>query len=123
MRRPRHGRGPRSPLAGCQPVTERAGGVNRAADRLPAWRRNVPIANEDRLVEPDRLGTTIRLSFPEGPLAWRQRATDSGAGAATSIRGGRRDVPRDPLAPGLLVQRTGSLSLQPAQGRAAGYGM
>jgi hypothetical protein len=27
------------------------------------------------------------------------------------------------LAPGLLVQRTGSLSLQPAQGRAVGYGM
>src|SRR2546430_7850168 len=122
MRRPSRP-GPRSPLAGRQPVTERAGGVNRAADQLPAWRRNVPIANEDRLVEPDRLGTTIKLSFPEGPLAWRQRATASGAGAATSIRGGRRDVPRDPLPLGLLVQRAGSLSLQPAQSRAAGYGM
>src|SRR4029079_14247945 len=43
-------------------------------------------AHEERLVVPDTLGTTIKLSFLLGPLAWRQRATASGAGAATYIR-------------------------------------
>jgi hypothetical protein len=33
----------------------------------PQRRRSVPIAYEDRLVLPDTLGTTIKLSFLEGP--------------------------------------------------------
>src|SRR6266566_7828781 len=51
---------PWAPLATCwSPACHGTrGGVNRAAGQLPAWRRNVPIANEDRLVVPDRLGTT-----------------------------------------------------------------
>src|SRR5690348_2011056 len=49
----------------------------------PRRRRSVPIANEDRLVVPDMLGTTIKLSFLEGPAPWRQRTTASGAGTVT----------------------------------------
>jgi len=50
--------------------------------------RSVPIANENRLVVPDTLGTTIKLTSSaswRGPLAWRQRATASGAGVVTYI--------------------------------------
>jgi hypothetical protein len=44
-------------------------------------RRSVPIANADRLVLPDTLGTTIKLSSSASRrclLAWRQRTTASG---------------------------------------------
>ena len=64
----------------------------------PACCRSVPRANEDRLVVPDTLGMTIKLSFLEGlarlaPTDYSQRA-----GAVTIYRADRRDVPRDPLA-------------------------
>jgi hypothetical protein len=48
---------------------KRIEGVNRASGQLPAWRRSVPIANEDRLVVPDALATTIKsakLGCPGG---------------------------------------------------------
>jgi len=56
-----------------------------SAPRRPRAAPGVPIAYEDRLVVPDTLGTTIKLSFLEGPLAWRQRTTANGAGAVTYI--------------------------------------
>ena len=49
----------------------------------------MPIANENRLVVPDTLGTLIKLTssgFLDGPrLAWRQRTTASGTGAVTHL--------------------------------------
>ena len=53
------------------------------------WRQSVPIANENRLVVPDTLGTTIKLTSSASrrcPLAWRQQTTARGAGAVTYIR-------------------------------------
>ena len=60
-----------------------AGQQARRARRpiLPQQRRSVPIPNEDRLVVPDTLGTTIKLSFLEGPARLAQRTTASGAAA------------------------------------------
>src|SRR5262245_66410077 len=49
----------------------------------------VPTANEDRLAVADILGTTIKLTSSatwRRPLAWRQRATASGAGAVSLYR-------------------------------------
>src|SRR6266487_4006509 len=93
----------------------------------PQRRRSVPIAYEDRLVVPDTLGTTIKLTSSaswRGPLAWRQRTTASGAGCC-HIYIGPAVVTRLEIRwpPGFWVWRTGSLSLQPAEGRAVGYGM
>jgi hypothetical protein len=107
-------------------VSPDARSMKRPASRRPIppqRRRSVPISNEHHLAEPDTLGTTIKLSFLDwrGPLAWRQRTTTSGAGTVTSIYGvGRRDVPGDPLAPGLLVQGPAPCHCsQPRAGRPA----
>jgi hypothetical protein len=48
----------------------------------------VPIANEERLVVPDALATTIKSTSSatrRRPLAWRRRTTVSGVGAVTHI--------------------------------------
>jgi hypothetical protein len=45
------------------------------------WVPSVPIANEESFVEPDTLGTTIKLASLASrryPLAWRQRTLASG---------------------------------------------
>jgi hypothetical protein len=45
------------------------------------WRQSVPIANENRLVVADTLGTTIKLPSSATwrcPFAWRRRAAASG---------------------------------------------
>src|SRR6266550_1943249 len=67
----------------------------------------VPIADEDRLVEPDTLGTTIKLT---SSASWGKPArlaptdySQPGQGASPIYRVGRRDVPRDPLAPGFWL--------------------
>ncbi len=56
-------------------------GRTRSAQRAPVGAAlKVPIADEDRLVEPDTLGTTIKLTSPASwgsPLAWRRRTTAS----------------------------------------------
>jgi hypothetical protein len=61
---------PSQPTGPCHQRPDRA--VNRPRESgdppiPPQRRRSVPIANEDRLVVPDTLGTTIRLSFLERP--------------------------------------------------------
>jgi hypothetical protein len=57
-------------------------GRTRSAQQRASRRRapGVPIANEDRLVVPNTLGTTIKLtsSASWGPLSWRQRTQPAG---------------------------------------------
>jgi len=81
----------------------------------------VPIAYENRLVEPDMLGTTIKLSFLEGPA--RMAPTDysqRGRYCHLYIGADRRDVPRDPLAPGFWFSGPApSRYSQPRSGRSA----
>jgi len=83
-------------------------GRTRSAQRAPVGAAlKVPIADEDRLVEPDTLGSTIKLTSSASwgsPLAWRRRTTASRRRVLSPIyRVGRRDVPRDPLAPGFWL--------------------
>ena len=52
----------------------------------PQRRRPVPIANQDRLVEPDRLGTTIKLSFPEGPARRLRNVNAAGVSQRSQAR-------------------------------------
>jgi hypothetical protein len=103
---------------------ERPAGIVLAPRR---GRRSVPSAYEDRLVVPDTLGTTIKLT---SSASRRARSPDANglqpAGQVPSpiYRTGRRDMPRDPLAPHASgLARTGSVSSQPAEGPSAGYGM
>ena len=66
-------------------------------------RRSVPIGYEDRLVVPDTLGTTIKLTNSASWRADRLAPADYSQRVRCSqpiYRTGRRDVPRDPLAPG-----------------------
>jgi hypothetical protein len=93
--------------------------------RCPARRgryRRVAIANENCLVVPDALGTTIKLTSLATwrcPLAGRRWATASGQVLRPMHRACRRDVPRDLLLPiPESRQRTGSLWLQRAEGLA-----
>ena len=78
-----------------------------AASLQPALQApGVPIANENRLVVADTLGTTIKLTSPascRGPLAWANGLQPAGQVLSPIYRVGRGDVPRDLLAPGLLV--------------------
>jgi len=67
-------------------------GIARSAQHRASPRRlpGVPIANENRLVVPDALATTIKSTSSatrRRPLAWRRRTTASGAGAVTYIWG------------------------------------
>jgi hypothetical protein len=58
--------------------------------RWQPWRQSAPIANGDRLVLPDTLGTTIKLTSLATwrcPLAWPRPATASGTGAVAYIYG------------------------------------
>ncbi len=81
--------------AGTRGAASHLTGCTRPADRdqlssapARAARQVCPIANENRLVVPDTLGTTIKLTSSasrRGPLARRQRTTASGAGAVTYI--------------------------------------
>jgi hypothetical protein len=67
----------------------------------PQRRRSEPIAKEDRLVVPDTLGTTIKLSFLEGPACLAPAdCSQRGEVLSPIYRTDRRDVPRDPLVPG-----------------------
>jgi hypothetical protein len=77
----------------------------------PQRRRSVPIANEDRLVVPDALGTTIKESNQSNKLGYPEDARSHGVGGLQPARqvlwpvyrADRRDVLRDPLSSGLLV--------------------
>ena len=64
----------------------RPGAISSAA-RQPA--PGVPIANEERLVEPDSLGTTIELSFLEGPARLARCPAPEPAAALTRSCGSR----------------------------------
>jgi hypothetical protein len=91
------------------------------------WRQSVPIANENRLVVPDALATTIKSAKLGCPGGARSPGVDGirpagrcwspiyPAGRCWSpiYRACRRDVPRDPLRPSNISgQRTDSFWLQ-----------
>jgi hypothetical protein len=112
-----------SPLNGCslRPPShphKHPAGTASSPRRAPS----VPIANENRLVVPDTLGTTIKSTSSATrtrPLAGRRWATASGQVLRPMYRACRRDVPRDLLLPiPGSRQRTGSLWLQRAEGLA-----
>jgi hypothetical protein len=69
--------------------------------RSAGW--SVPITYEDRLVVADTLGTTIKLNFLRARLLGASGLQPAGQVLSPIYRPGRRDVPRDPLGPGLLV--------------------
>ena len=81
------------------------------------WRQSVPIANENPLVVPDALATTIKSAKLGCPGGARSPGVDGirPAGRCWSpiYRACRRDVPRDPLRPSNISgQRTDSFWLQ-----------
>jgi hypothetical protein len=72
-----------------------AGRVGRRVRRpMPPWRRrSVPPGYENRLVVPDNLGTTIKLSFLEGPARLAPADSSQPGTCCHLYRAGRRDVP------------------------------
>jgi hypothetical protein len=81
----------------------------------------VPIAYEDRLIEPDKLGTTIKLSFLQGPA--RSAPTDyskQGRCRHPCIRPAAVTCPEIRWPPGSWFSGPAPPSLHPAQGRAGG---
>jgi uncharacterized protein len=59
----------------------------------PQRRRHIPIAHEDRLVVPDTLDTTIKLTFLEGPVRLAPADYSQRGKCCHLYRSGRRDVP------------------------------
>ena len=101
-------------VAGC--VADGPGGDRQPFGGPDSAGRSVPITYEDRLVVPDTLGTTIKLSFLEGPARFVPTDYSQGGRCSHLYRAGRRDVPQDPLAPGFWL--SGPIPSRYSQSRA-----